>query len=114
MSVAEEFLHNIDVNALKSELELDVQDIAELAGITENGVYKWAWPKVKNGTRPTYNAILRMLERGATVKTLFGIDYVEKRKDVLPEIDKGIFDSPEFQEGVAKAIEDMKAKGLIK
>lgn len=113
--MAEEFLHNIDVNALKSELELDVQDIAELAGITENGVYKWAWPKVKNGTRPTYNAILRMLERGATVKTLFGVEYTKKHKELPNEFREGmaISEKPMTKDEIIALFRTMKENGEI-
>lgn len=78
--MADEFLHSIDVNALKSELGVDSAGLANLAGISENGIYKWSWPKDKQGTRPTYNAVIKMLQKGASLETLFGV----KSKDVKP------------------------------
>ena len=118
--VADEFLHNIDVNALKSELGLDVPDIAELAGISENGVYKWSWSKTKNGTRPSFNAIVRMLEKGATVETLFGVDYTENHslvKNAPIEFLEGLKEAkdPEsaLNEIVERKIMEMKYKGKI-
>lgn len=85
----EEYLHNIDINSLKAEMKMDLPEIAKLAGITENGVYKWAWPKSRQGVRPSFNAIARMLQRGATTKTLFGVETPvapsEPQKIVLTE-----------------------------
>lgn len=69
----DDFLHRIDVNRLKSELKMDVSEIARLSGISENGVYKWSWSKENNGTRPNYNAIIRLLLAGASTMTLFGV-----------------------------------------
>ena len=71
--MADEFLHGIDINVLKSELNMDVADIAKLAGISENGIYKWSWTKEKQGTRPSFNALVKLLEKGASTETLFGV-----------------------------------------
>ena len=118
--MADEFLHNVDVNALKSELGLDVPDIAELAGISENGVYKWSWSKTKNGTRPSFNAIVRMLERGATVETLFGVDYTENHSPVknaplefLECLKEAKDPESAWNEIVERKIMEMKYKGKI-
>lgn len=73
-------MHKIDVNALRTELNKDVADIAKLADITENGVFKWSWEKSKNGTRTSYNAIIKLLRAGASVETLFGVDYNSVKK----------------------------------
>ena len=107
-----DFLHKIDVNALRTELNKDVADIAKLADITENGVFKWSWEKSKNGTRPSYNAIIKLLRAGASVETLFGVDYNSVKKN--PARHELNYDSPEFKRGVARAIDDLKKMGFIK
>lgn len=71
--MADEFLHDIDINVLKTELNMDVAEIAKLAGISENGIYKWSWTKEKQGTRPSFNAVIKLLEKGASTETLFGV-----------------------------------------
>lgn len=71
--MADEFLHGIDINVLKSELNMDVPEIAKLVGISENGVYKWSWTKEKQGTRPSFNALVKLLKKGASVEALFGV-----------------------------------------
>ena len=71
--MADEFLHGIDINVLKSELKMDVPEIAKLVGISENGVYKWSWTKEKQGTRPSFNALIKLLKKGASVEALFGV-----------------------------------------
>lgn len=71
--MADEFLHDIDINVLKTELNMDVAEIAKLAGISENGIYKWSWTKEKQGTRPSFNSVIKLLEKGASTETLFGV-----------------------------------------
>ena len=56
-----EFLHKINIDELKNELQKDVPSIADLVEIGENGVYKWAWDKADNGARPSYNALIQLL-----------------------------------------------------
>ena len=116
--MADKFLHDIDVNSLKNELKMDVPDIAKLAEISENGVYKWSWDKSKNGTRPSYNAIVRLLQAGATTKTLFGVDYAATHQPA-PEpaenrepID---YQDPKFLAALEKGmalIEERKKQGI--
>lgn len=118
--MADKFLHDIDVNSLKNELKMDVPDIAKLAEISENGVYKWSWDKSKNGTRPSYNAIVRLLQKGATVETLFGVDYADTHQPA-PEpaenrepID---YQDPKFLAALEKGmalIEERKKQGIVK
>ena len=107
-----EFLHSIDVNILKSELKKDIPDIANLADITENGVFKWAWEKSKNGSRPSYNVLIKLLKAGATVETLFGVDY---KGPVKPPVLGGplppeIANDPDFLAGQNQALKDIEAK----
>ena len=65
---------------------------------------------------PSFDMALNLLKLGMTPKELFGEDiddilkaYYASSPTVPPS-----FDTPEFREGVAKALEDLKAKGLIK
>lgn len=107
-----DFLHAIDVGALKSELKKDVPEIAKLADITENGVYKWAWEKSKDGTRPSYNALINLLRAGATVETLFGVEY---KGPVKPPVLGGplppeIANDPEHAAGMEWGLKDIEAK----
>lgn len=90
---------------------MDVPSIAKLAGISENDVYKWAWTKESNGTRPSYNAVVKMLLAGATTMTLFGVDSpVNKINPQSPPPD--FVNDPKFQEGVKLLVEEtLKAKG---
>lgn len=106
-----DFLHKINIELLKKELNMDVPSIAKLAGISENGVYKWAWTKESNGTRPSYNAVVKMLLAGATTKTLFGVDSpVNKINPQSPPPE--FVNDPKFQEGVKFLVEEtLKAKG---
>lgn len=107
--MADKFLHDIDVNSLKNELKMDVSDIAKLAEISENGVYKWSWDKFKNGTRPSYNAIVRLLQKGATVETLFGVNYAEihnyvPKLPLEPDDSPMDYNDPKFIEALEKGI----------
>lgn len=63
--------------------------------------------KASNGTRPPYNAVIRLLEKGDTVETLFGVEY--KGRYVPAEVSE----NPDFQAGVVKALADKKARGII-
>ena len=104
--MADKFLHDIDVNSLKNELKMDVSDIAKLAEISENGVYKWSWDKFKNGTRPSYNAIVRLLQKGATVETLFGVDYAATHQSAPEHVSAA--PSPEFLKAHPELLEGMR------
>lgn len=116
--MADKFLHDIDVNSLKNELKMDVSDIAKLAEISENGVYKWSWDKFKNGTRPSYNAIVRLLQKGATVETLFGVNYAEihnyvPKLPLEPDDSPMDYNDPKFIDALEKGlkiIEERKKK----
>lgn len=116
--MADKFLHDIDVNSLKNELKMDVSDIAKLAEISENGIYKWSWDKFKNGTRPSYNAIVRLLQKGATVETLFGVNYAEihnyvPKLPLEPDDSPMDYNDPKFIDALEKGlkiIEERKKK----
>lgn len=104
-----DFLHKVDLETLKKEVGLSIEEIGNLAQLKNpKGVYNWSKDKANNGTRPPYNAVIRLLEKGATVETLFGVEY--KGRSVPAEVSE----NPEFLAGVEKAFADMKARGLIR
>ena len=81
-----DYLHKIDVDKLAQELHVDVNGVALLAGIREaRNLGKWAQSK-PNGSRPSYNALVKLLRAGATVETLFGVEY--KRPSPPPTDEK--------------------------
>ena len=110
------FLHTVDLEALRKETGLSLEELAEIAEIGPKVIYKWRYTH-KDSSRPSYNAIVRLLEHGATVETLFGVDYAKTRQSdkTEPAADRKPLDldSPEFQAAVKSAIVDLKTKGLI-
>lgn len=79
----EEFLHVIDVDRILDETGLDLDGLCKLVNLDSQTINRWECKKSKSGGRPKYNAIVRMLRSGATVETLFGVDYnkVTRRTD---------------------------------
>lgn len=70
-------MHKINLDDLKKETGLSIEGIGELAQMKNpKGVYNWSKDQSNHGTRPSYNAIVRLLGKGATPKTLFGVDVI--------------------------------------
>ena len=108
-----DFLHKINLEQLQREVKKSVVEIGKLVDMKNpNGVYKWAKSQEENGSRPSYNSLIKLLKEGATVKTLFGIEPKDATDSYCNVPDE--FNSPEFKAGVAMAIKEMKEKGLIK
>ena len=118
--VEDDFLHKIDLKALQKELGMSAEGIGRFLQMKNpKGVYNWSKEK-SPGTRPSYNAIVRLLQKGATVETLFGVDYAATHQPA-PEpaenrepID---YQDPKFLETVKKAlleIEERKKQGIVK
>ena len=113
------YLQKVDLNTLQKETGLDLKGLADIAGIGPKVVYKWAYLH-KDSSRPDYNAIIRLLLKGATVKTLFGVDYdalhPQAQANSASEPDNSPIDysDPKFQEGFEKTLAGMKARGMIK
>ncbi|MBO7060260.1 MAG: hypothetical protein J6W54_04085 [Fibrobacter sp.] len=103
-----EFLHKVNLDSLQKETGLSLQGIADLAEVSVQTVYRWAWDKARQGNRPSYNAFVRLFEKGASVKSLFG---VERKEQSVPAEVAG---NPEFLAGVEHALSDMKARGIIR
>ena len=108
----EEFLHVIDVDKILAETGLDIDGLGKLVNLDPQTINRWECKKSKNGGRPKYNAIIRMLRSGATVETLFGVEYkrnsssVDQSKDLLTPTDL----SWAFGEAM-KLLQEKKEKG---
>ena len=102
----EELLHNIDLEALEKETNLSLDEIAALSRIKDpKNLGKWSQGK-PNGSRPNYNAIVRLLRAGATTKTLFGVDAAIHQPAPEPAENREPIDyrDPKFLEAVKKAM----------
>ena len=103
-----DYLHKINLESLSRETRLSEEQIAKLAGISDpKNLGKWGQGK-PNGSRPNYNAFVRLLEKGASVETLFGVQY--KGASVSPE---AASDQNQIREEVVRVIAEMKAKGEL-
>lgn len=105
------FLQKVDLDALQKETGMDLKELASLAGIGPNVIYKWAYMH-KDSSRPDYNAIVRLIERGATVETLFGVAY--RKADPIQESDDKRIDTRSIiREEVVQIISDIRANGEL-
>ena len=101
----EELLHNIDLEALEKETNLSLDEIAALSRIKDpKNLGKWSQGK-PNGSRPNYNAIVRLLRAGATTKTLFGVDAATHQSAPEPV---SAAPSPEFLKAHPELLEGMR------
>jgi hypothetical protein len=112
--VVDKYLHKIDLDKLQEETGLSHNELAELANIGPKVIYKWSYMH-KDSSRPDYNALVRLLEKGATVETLFGVEYAKMHREFKVDTSiQHIFDSPEFKANLEKAVKDLNDRGLIK
>lgn len=67
---------------------------------------------------PSFDMVLQLLKLGMTPLEMFGQEIDDILKKYYTEFSAreipSAFNTPEFREGVAKALEDMRARGLIK
>lgn len=106
------FLHSINLDALKKETGMTIEEIAKLAGIGPKVVYKWQYMH-KDGSRPDFNAIIKLLQAGASTETLFGVSSKPQQPaSVLPP--EFVKANPEVIEGIREQLmEDLMKKGLV-
>lgn len=109
----EGFLHDINQDRVLYETGLDMNGLCNLLGIDSQSVGRWDKKKENSGNRPKYNTLIRLLRAGATVETLFGVDYKGKSKD-FSNVPKEFLYDPEFQEGLKLIIKDVMKGGEYK
>jgi hypothetical protein len=104
----EVFLAKVNLEMLKKELGFStVEEIGTFVNLANpKNAYNWAKEKDDHGTRPSWNAIVRMLRRGATTKTLFGVDSPE----VSSEPQKIVLTDDLIAEMMTRAGEMLKKK----
>ena len=80
----------VNIKAVMSETGLTFEQLAELAEMRNSkAIYKWAYDREKNGIRPTYETLAKLLEAGASVESLFGVNYKAGEKNHRKRIDSG-------------------------
>lgn len=101
-----------DCNTFLRRMGWGQKDLAKRLEIGTSTVGMWCIGK----STPTYPVILKLLQLGMTPSELFGeeIDDILKAYYASAPTVPPSFDTPEFREGVAKALEDLKARGFIK
>ena len=81
-------------------------------GVAPAMITEW----MKGKSLPAYKYLKKLCDIGMTAKEMFGEEsggtLVKNSTSQTVPIPNG-FDTPEFREGVAAALADMKAKGLI-
>ena len=113
-----DYLHKISIKKISEDTGLSAEEVAKLAGIkTAKNLGKWAQSK-PDGARPNYNAFVRLFQAGATVETLFGVDY--KPKQAAPAVPSPDFIAahPDLLEGLQEQLmtdimADLKKKGIF-
>ena len=116
-------MHKINLNILQKEVGIEsAEGIGNFLEMKNpKGVYNWSKDKSTYGSRPSYNDIIRLLQKGATVETLFGVEYA-KMHPAPSVVPPDVACNSEFQKGLQKAIEAkvneavaaaLKAKGLL-
>lgn len=97
----EMYLRPVDLKRLSEDTGLDYNAICNLVGIKNvNNLYKWQNMSMNKGGRPKYNAIVKLIEAGASVEALFGVEYapgkntgaVKTEDDLLNVVKKALSD----------------------
>lgn len=115
-----EFLHEINVSKLLEETGLTISGLSELIDKEVQTINRWGKDKEHKGNRPIYNAIIKMLRKGATVETLFGVEYAKMHgiENIAPtEFLEGLKGAKDPESAlnalVERKIMEMKSKGKI-
>lgn len=104
-------MHKINVSKVLEETGLDMSGLKSLLDIEDQTIGRWEKDKAHKGNRPKYNAIIKMLKKGATVETLFGVDYKPKKEvSKIPPVEE-LINTPQFQEELVKALKKLKEEG---
>lgn len=100
------YLQKVNLEALQKETGMTLAELAKLAEIGPKVIYKWRYMH-KDSSRPDYNALVRLFQHGATVETLFGVEYKGKPALQLPP---EIANDPDFIAGRNQALKDIENK----
>ena len=108
------YLQKVNLEALQKETGMTLAELANLAKIGPKVIYKWRYMH-KDSSRPDYNAIVRLFEKGASVETLFGVEYKKSHLPYNPEFQEGvqIGQKPMTRDEVIALFKSMKEKGEI-
>ena len=99
--------YKMDIFSFLRRKKMKQADLARSLETVPGNVARW----VKGEGVPSYELCAKLLSLGMTVKELFGIDYTEG-DDYTPSVPPEFLESPEFQEGVKLAVEEvLKTKG---
>lgn len=105
------FSRGFEAFRLRNGLTLD--QLGQMLGCGRANVHK-----IKSGKNfPSMEGLFSLVENGMTLYEIFGTELAEKltaeMKEVLPDPkdETDVYNSPEFREGVAKAIAELVAKG---
>lgn len=111
----EEYLHCIDVDKVLLELGLDMNGLCDMLNLDYQTINRWSWTKSKKGNRPTYNAVIRMLQKGASTKTLFGVECKNSNLTDDQKFQEGlqVAQKPMTRDEVIALFKSMKEKGEI-
>lgn len=93
----------VDLDLLKKETGLSLQGLADASGLKAvRNIYKWTY---QNGGRPSYDAIVKLIELGASPEAIFGMPWPSR---VVP-----IENGSDFEAGVREVVEKMKKEGRL-
>lgn len=106
IDMANNFLHSVNLEMLEIETDCDIKQLSNAIGISPQTMYKWNRDKEDGGCRPTYDCIAKLIERGATTESLFGVEY----KAGIKVVEKPV-SQEQIMDGVRKALADL-GKGL--
>ena len=105
------FSHKINVDKILEETGFDIKTLCARLGITRRVVNSWSKSKEDGGSRPDFNAVAVLLEAGATVETLYGVEYKKMHREfIVPHSTQDVFSSPEFMTMVNAKIQEIKKK----
>jgi len=82
-----EFLQSVNLELLQQELGRDIQGVSTLLNVSAQTIYKWNREKFRGGCRPTYDTIYAMLNNGASLNSLFGIDAPQQPQKTINQED---------------------------
>lgn len=107
MDMDNDFLQKVNLEELKNELHTDLEGVAKIADVSTQTVYKWNRDKNKGGCRPTFDAVVNLLRSGASVESLFGVEYKAATKCV--EVPVKLSDQ-EIIDGLQRALAALSKK----